>query len=141
MNYEELAAIARGVLREMGGQFTLTRESGGVYNPTTGTEVPVITTYTGAGVLGVYNQQQYNDQIQAGDVLLTLEATTIEPKIGDKVAGRLGYIATLFDSETGVFDVKSGLFDGSPDTYKVVSVIKTAPDGATAVIYELQCRH
>jgi hypothetical protein len=112
MNYEELAAIARGVLRDMGAQFTLSRESGGAYNPTTGIEVPVVTTYTGAGVWGVYNQQQYNDQIQSGDVLLTLEATTTEPKIGDKVAG-----------------------------YKVVNVIKTAPDGATAVIYELQCRH
>lgn len=111
MRYDKLAIAARKLLTSAGASFTFTRITS-TYNPATGVETPTTTTYSGYGVFGQYDQSNYSDLIQAGDVSLTLEATSTEPQIGDTVAN-----------------------------YRVIDVQKTAPDGATVVIYELQLRH
>ena len=111
LNYAKLAITARKLIKSAGASFTFSRVTS-TYNPTTGVEVPTTTTYSGYGVFGQYDQSNYSDLIQAGDVSMTLEAVSTEPQIGDTVA-----------------------------TYRIISVQKTAPDGSTVVIYELQLRH
>lgn len=110
LNYAKLAITARKLIRSAGASFTFSRVTS-TYNPTTGVEVPTTTTYSGYGVFGQYDQSQYSDTVQAGDVPMTLEAVSTEPLIGDTVAG-----------------------------YTVMEVAKTSPDNTTVVIYDLRLR-
>jgi hypothetical protein len=110
MNYAKLAIDARKLLKTFGASFTFTRITS-TYNPTTGNEVPTTTTYSGYGVFGQYDQAQYSDTIQSGDVPMTLEAVSTEPQIGDTVAG-----------------------------YTVMEVAKTSPDNTTVVVYDIRLR-
>lgn len=110
MNYVKKAANARKLIKKLGALFTFTRSTS-TYNPATGVETPVITTYDGYAVFGRYDESQYNETIQAGDIPVILEAVSVAPQIGDTVDG-----------------------------YKVMDVSTTAPDNATVVIYELRIR-
>jgi len=113
--YDNLASVATKLLTDKGQQVTINRAVTNSFNPVTGIITPgTATNIVGYGAAFDYNANQIDGTlVQNGDIRFILEPTD-EPAIEDTV---------VIDS----------------DTYKVISVKKTAPAGIV-VNYELQLR-
>jgi hypothetical protein len=111
MNYGELTIMASGLLKEFGAEFTFERATEGAFSPTTGDMIPVITTWTGYGVIGSFDFAHVNETIRQGDFRLTLESTTVPPMVGDTVNG-----------------------------FTIVNVAAVVPNMQEVIVYECHCR-
>lgn len=113
--YGDMAAVANRLLTDKGQLVVFTRITTNFFNPTTGINETIASTFSGYGAAFDYNQAKIDGtMIKRGDIRLLLEAVTTEPKQDDK--------ATI---------------DG--DDYLVMNVKPLSPAG-TVVTYEVQLR-
>jgi hypothetical protein len=113
--YSGLAAVATRLLTDKGQLLTFTRETSTAFDHTVGENTVTTSTFTGYGAAFDYNRNEIDGVIIAkGDIRLILNATDTAPSVSD---------TTVIDG----------------DTYRVMSIKKTAPAG-TVVAYELQLR-
>lgn len=82
-----LRKTASKLMAKFGGEVTFRRVSSGIYNPTSGTSLPVTTTTTIRGVLDNVTEREVNDLIKGTDKKLTIAAAdlTFEPAVSDQV--------------------------------------------------------
>lgn len=116
MNYNELKATARKLLKSFGQSMTITRDVAGAYNPETGAISNTQQTYTDFGVVLPYSEgvsSVPDSLIQAGDRKVFIQLST-EPKPTDKI------------TIAGV-------------VHNIVNVMPLEPSGIN-VLYELQIR-
>jgi hypothetical protein len=105
--YEDSASVANKLLKEKGQAITITRNTAGDYDPSTGTAAITTTTQNGWGAVFEYGTQQagiYNaagSLIKMGDKRLLLSPTNstgseiTEPAMGDMVTLSDGTVFTV----------------------------------------------
>lgn len=119
--YADDTVSARQDITDEGLLCTFSRESS-VYDPVTGGNTPVVTTFTGYAVKTRYKKNEIDGtSIKQGDSLLILEATTPAPIIGDKV--------TVTPNDTAL----------SAIDYRVMDINPIDPDGSP-IIHKVQIR-
>lgn len=116
MNYTQLKATARKLLKDFGQLMTITRDVAGAYDPNTGTQSNTQLTYADYGVVLPYaegSSSVADSLIQQGDRQVFIQIST-EPKTTDKItiAGAI---------------------------YNIIAVKPLEPAGIN-VLYELQIR-
>ena len=114
--YSSLAATALRLLQDKGQSVSLSRETGGTFDPILGSTSGATTTaWTGYGAAFDYKSAQVDGvMVIKGDIRLLLEAVDTTPEMGDR--------ATVDSID-----------------YQVISVKETSP-GGVVVMYELQLR-
>ena len=82
-----LRKTASKLMAKFGGEVTFRRIAAGIYNPTSGTSLPVTTTSTVRGVLDNVSEREVNDLIKGTDKKLTIAAADLafEPAVSDQV--------------------------------------------------------
>lgn len=82
-----LRKVASKLMAKFGGEVTFRRVAAGIYNPTSGTSLPVTTTTTIRGVLDSVSENEANDLIKGTDKKLTIAAADLafEPSVSDQV--------------------------------------------------------
>ena len=82
-----LRKTASKLMAKFGGEATFRRVAAGIYNPTSGTSLPVTTTSTVRGVLDNVSEREVNDLIKGTDKKLTIAAADLafEPAVSDQV--------------------------------------------------------
>lgn len=82
-----LRKTASKLMLKFGGEVTFRRVAAGIYNPTSGTSLPVTTTTTVRGVLDNVSENEVNDLIKGTDKRLTIAAADLafEPAVSDQV--------------------------------------------------------
>lgn len=82
-----LRKTASKLMAKFGGEVTFRRVSSGIYNPTSGTSLPVTSTSTVRGVLDNVSEREVNDLIKGTDKKLTIAAADLsfEPAVSDQV--------------------------------------------------------
>ncbi len=113
--YSNLANVALKLLKDKGQLLTISRETSSGFDPILSDNTVLASSFTGYGAAFDYRKSEIDGEIvQAGDIRLLLNATSIPPEINDTVA------------------VNGGV-------YRVMAVTETSPAG-TPVIYTLQLR-
>lgn len=110
MSYEGNATRATALIKRKGKAITIVRAAD-TYAPITGDFTGTPVNITGFGVFMPFEDSALIDGIERGDVQLITNQLSATPEAGDTVEG-----------------------------FKIISVITTAPDNDTVVIYELQLR-
>lgn len=82
-----LRKTASKLMLKFGGEVTFRRVAAGIYNPTSGTSLPVTTTTTVRGVLDNVSENEVNDLIKGTDKRLTIAAADLafEPAVSDQI--------------------------------------------------------